>query len=261
MSSPFPGMDPYLEGYIWPDVHHELSSAIKARIVAQISSDYVARVNTYSFVDTAPQEDVGILYPDVEVLRKKRKFQEPEPAYAPPPGLTSPSVSIPSFEPIEVRIPVIEIFDRKGNNLITAIEILSPVNKRKPGLEPYRAKRIRLREAGVNFLEIDLIRRGERPFPHPLMPKTHYLALLTRAGAGQTDVWAFNLQDPIPVLPVPLLAPDPDARLDLGAALHEIYERSRYELSIEYQEPPPPPNLSETDLKWIAGLLKLNYEI
>ena len=232
MSSPFPGMDPYLEGYIWPDVHHELSSAIKARIVAQISSDYVARVNTYSFVDTAPQEDVGILYPDVEA----------------------------SFEPIEVRIPVIEIFDRKGNNLITAIEILSPVNKRKPGLEPYRAKRIRLREAGVNFLEIDLIRRGERPFPHPLMPKTHYLALLTRAGAGQTDVWAFNLQDPIPVLPVPLLAPDPDARLDLGAALDEIYERSRYELSIEYQESPPPPNLSESDREWIAGLLRQNQE-
>ncbi|HRI60134.1 MAG TPA: DUF4058 family protein, partial [Saprospiraceae bacterium] len=22
MKSPFPGMDPYLEGYIWPDVHN-----------------------------------------------------------------------------------------------------------------------------------------------------------------------------------------------------------------------------------------------
>ncbi|MEK7784049.1 MAG: DUF4058 family protein, partial [Chloroflexota bacterium] len=22
MPSPFPGMDPYLEGYLWPDVHH-----------------------------------------------------------------------------------------------------------------------------------------------------------------------------------------------------------------------------------------------
>jgi len=25
MPSPFPGMDPYLEGYLWPDVHHRLS--------------------------------------------------------------------------------------------------------------------------------------------------------------------------------------------------------------------------------------------
>lgn len=257
MASPFPGMDPYLEGYIWPDVHHELSSAIKARIVAQIGPEYVARVNTYMFLDTAPEGDVGILYPDVELLRKRRKLHEPEPAYAPPPALSAPSVSIPSFEPIEVRIPVIEIFDRKGNNLITAIEVLSPVNKRKPGLEPYREKRRRLHETGVNFLEIDLIRRGERPFPHPMMPKAHYVALLTRAGVGNTDVWAFNLQDPVPVLPVPLKEPDPDARLDLGGALREIYERSRYERSIDYEEAPPPPALSEADSEWIKGLVKM----
>ena len=26
MPSPFPGMDPYLEGYMWADVHHELAT-------------------------------------------------------------------------------------------------------------------------------------------------------------------------------------------------------------------------------------------
>ncbi len=26
MPSPFPGMDPYLEGYLWPDVHQALDT-------------------------------------------------------------------------------------------------------------------------------------------------------------------------------------------------------------------------------------------
>jgi hypothetical protein len=26
MPSPFPGMDPYLEGHLWPDVHHRLAT-------------------------------------------------------------------------------------------------------------------------------------------------------------------------------------------------------------------------------------------
>ncbi|MBK7409555.1 MAG: DUF4058 family protein [Saprospirales bacterium] len=245
MSSPFPGMDPYLEGYLWPDVHQRLAGVIADLISPQIVPDYVVRLSMYTVADTDPEEDVGIMYPDVEVMRKKSRTKEPEPVYTAPPVLTDPSISIPSLGPLEVRIPVIEIRDRKGNNLITAIEVLSPVNKRKPGLEPYREKRHRLHEAGVHLLEIDLIRRGERPFVHPMVPHAHYLALLTRAGVGKTDVWAFNLQDSLPVLPVPLKAPDPDARLDLGAALRTIYERGRYDLSINYEEAPPPPELTE----------------
>jgi hypothetical protein len=28
MPSPFPGMDPYLESYLWPDVHQRLATKI-----------------------------------------------------------------------------------------------------------------------------------------------------------------------------------------------------------------------------------------
>lgn len=28
MASPFPGMDAYLEGYLWPDVHHQLGKEL-----------------------------------------------------------------------------------------------------------------------------------------------------------------------------------------------------------------------------------------
>ncbi len=248
-------MDPYLEGYLWPDVHHELASAIRELLVPQISPAYVARINLYTVTDTAPEEDIGILYPDVEVLRRRGESKEPRETYASSAGnITPATLSIPTTPPIEVRIPTVEIHDRESNRLITAIEILSPVNKRQPGLEPYRGKRQRLQEAGVHLLEIDLLRRGQRPFTHPHLPPSHYLVTLMRAGSAHTDIWAIDIKDPLPVLPVPLRSPDPDAVLDLRRALALSYERGQYQLSIDYDQLPPPPEFSDNDLEWIQQL-------
>jgi hypothetical protein len=69
MPSPFPGMDPYLEGYLWPDVHHALASKIRQLLVPQLSPNYLARLEVSVFEDKNPEGEVGILYPDVEILR------------------------------------------------------------------------------------------------------------------------------------------------------------------------------------------------
>jgi hypothetical protein len=256
MPSPFPGMDPYLEGSLWPDVHHRLATVFCDLLAPQISPAYVARLNLYTVIDTAPEEDVGIMYPDVEILR--RKVEEPERGYSggTATGFTPATVSIPAVQTVEVRIPLVEIRDRDNNRLITAIEILSPVNKRRPGLEPHREKRRRLHESGVHLLEIDLLRRGERPFTHPYLPHSHYLATLVRSESGTTDVWAFGIRDSLPVLPVPLKKPDKDAFLDLGKALREIYDRGLYHLSIDYRKAPPPPAFEEEDRQWMQELIQ-----
>lgn len=39
MPSPFPGMDPYLEGYLWPDVHHRLASEIARQLGKMVRLD------------------------------------------------------------------------------------------------------------------------------------------------------------------------------------------------------------------------------
>jgi hypothetical protein len=57
------------------------------------------------------------------------------------------------------------------------------------------------------------------------------------------------------VLPVPLLAPDPDAGLDLGAATQAIYDEAAYDLSIDYRQPPDPP-LAGDDAAWADALLR-----
>jgi hypothetical protein len=156
----------------------------------------------------------------------------------------------------EVRIVSVEIRDVAKNQLVTSIEILSPINKREPGLTDYRHKQERLEQAGVNLLDSDLLRRGTRPLAYyPHLPETTYLITLTRPQADSLTVWPVALSDPLPVVSVPLREPDPDIPLALGPALQAIYDEAAYDLSLDYEQPPPPPALSEAETVWLKGCL------
>lgn len=240
MPSPFPGMDPYLEGHLWPDVHHQLASELRRQLAPRLRPRYVARIEVTIVVDESPEAEVGILYPDVEVLRRSDAPEAQASAGAP--ALAAP-LTLPLLAPVEMRVPTVEVRDTAGDALVTAIEIISPINKREPQLAAYRRKRERLRGAGVHLLEIDLLRRGTRPVMHPRLPASEYLVVLTRAGASSLEAWPIGLRDPLPVVPVPLRAPDPDAWVDLGGALRTVYDEAGYDLSIDYAAPPPPPAL------------------
>ncbi len=249
MPSPFPGMDPYLEGYLWPDVHHALASKIRQLLVPQLSPNYLARLEVSVFEDKNPEGEVGILYPDVEILRaKSRSIDTPQPTSSATTSgttiVTTPVLTmLPLLEPMRVKIVTVEIRDTVHHCLITSIEILSPVNKREPNLSQYRAKRQRLYDANVHQLELDLIRRGTRPIQHPSLPNSLYLVTLTRSQTRAIEVWGMNLKDALPIVPIPLQSTDPDAVLDLGQALREIYDEAAYDLSIDYAETPPSPAL------------------
>ncbi len=70
------------------------------------------------------------------------------------------------------------------------------------------------------------------------------------------DVWPLSLREEIPLVPVPLLYPDPDIVLDLGQALREIYQQAAYERRIDYSAEPPAPELSAEDAAWLDEQLK-----
>lgn len=249
--SPFPGMDPYLEGPLWPDVHGGLARAIQELLAPEIAPKYVARVEPYTIQDTEPASEVGITYPDVAVMKHDRVEETTTLVYG---KTTEPDLIIPTE--ITVRIPVIEIRDTEKNRLITAIEILSPVNKREPGWSIYHKKREKLHVAGVHLLEIDFLRRGKRVVLDYGLPKSHYLFSLWRAGSDKNELWTNSIRQPLPVLPVPLKKPDPDVPLALKPALDLIYQRGLYNLSIDYAQKPPPPDFSEKEIQWMRELVK-----
>lgn len=267
MPSPFPGMDPYLEGALWPDVHHRLASEISRRLTPRLRPRYVARIEVAIIQDVSYASEINITYPDVAVLRSKQASvlhdgQEAPSAYNAPATVT-PWGTIPPApltleapEAFRFRQATVEVRRADDNRLITAIEIISPVNKREPGSSDYWQKRTRLYQAGVQLLEIDLIRRGIRPIRLPEFPQTPYLVVLTRSYARMIELWPTRLQDPLPMLPVPLSPPDSDVPLELGAALATIYDEAAYDLSIDYTTPPPPPPLSQEDAAWMKILLE-----
>ncbi len=69
MPSPFPGMDPYLEGYMWTDVHHELATIFKRLLVPLVRPNYAVRIEVFMYNDRVPAHELGIMYPDVEIIR------------------------------------------------------------------------------------------------------------------------------------------------------------------------------------------------
>lgn len=259
MPSPFLGMDPYLEGYLWPDVHSALANKIRQQLTPLLRPKYIARLEVYLAEDPFPEGEIGILYPDVEVLEAPSR-QQPLQASASGDTLTitPPSMTLPVPQVVQVRLTNVEIRDTAKNRLITSIEILSPVNKREPGLTAYRQKQKRLYQANVHLLELDFLRRGTRPFAQPRLPDVPYCIALTRAQTKQIEIWSIALSTRLPVVPVPLQAPDSDIPLDLQLALTTVYDEAAYDLSLDYSQSPPPPTLSNEDAKWLQAQINIS---
>ena len=66
MSSPFPGMDPYLEPF-WRDVHHRLVTYSCDQIQSQLPPELRARMEERVFV-TGEEGLIGHRVPDVHVV-------------------------------------------------------------------------------------------------------------------------------------------------------------------------------------------------
>jgi hypothetical protein len=154
----------------------------------------------------------------------------------------------------EERQSFIEIRDRETREVVTVVELLSPSNKRSgPDREQYLAKRLRLLRSWVNLVEIDLLRGGPR-LPVIDLPPCDYYALVSRyPERPDAGLWPIRLREPLPVIPIPLRGPHPDARLDLQLMLHRLYDAAGYEDYIYTVEPDPA--LSAEDAAWARSLL------
>jgi len=257
MPSPFPGMDPSIEDpEVWSDFHGSLAEEISAALNQVLQPRYVARLTprvTYEVVEIGERHSVR---PDVGVW-------QPQPAFEQAGGGAAVVTAAPVESAVPMELPLrlytVEVRETAGLRLVTAIEVLSPVNKR-PGHEAYHdylRKRRELLRCDAHLIEIDLLRGGQRPPLERPVPPSPYYVTLSRAGRRPyVEVWPVQLRERLPVLPVPLLEPDPDVPLDLGAVVAAVYQRGAYGRLIDYCEPPPPPPLSEAEAAWLEERLR-----
>lgn len=255
--NPFPGMNPFLQEH-WSDVHTKLISYIGDALSDELPADLSAR--TEEHVAVAGGNEPHGYRADVAVVEPWR--QGFPPLWAPE-GKETAAVTVAEplvflEEPPVERL--IEIRDAHGR-LVTVIEVLSPANKRDDGWIAYRTRQREFLAAGVNLVEIDLIRGGTHAVAiardHLNLPAgTCHLVCATRAIPGllRHEVYLCPLRDSLPAIRVPLRPTDPDVPLALQPLIDRCYRSGRYWLTNHSRNPDPP--LAEEDLQWVDERLR-----
>lgn len=251
----FPGMDPYLEDpALWPDVHTSFFFAIRDQVQPLLGQQYSAVIVPYVAMETlaiAPNRFI----PDVGIVERETVIptRSSTATIAPAPLVGTVTTSIPTrYHRLEIRTVAEDL-------LVTAVEVLSPVNKR-PGVDSadaYERKRHEIFQSNVHLMEIDLLRGGRRPeIVQPLPPDPYFIFLSRAERRPVIEIWPVRLEESIPIVPIPLRYPDEDVPLDLNAALALIYRSARYDFRIDYRQPPPPPELAPAEAAWMEALLR-----
>ena len=254
--NPFPGMNPLME-LSWPDVHVALIGYIRDMLGEELPDDLRAKGESDVYVISEGERKYR---PDVVVIDDSWKQGIP-PKWQPSTkhkgiAATEPTVLIAEVEPhrwVEVRTD--------SGELVTVIEVISPANKFSQR-KAYEEKRASLIDAGVNFVEIDLLRGGDRlvnvqgthyeSLFMGLGPQ-HYTSCVTRAASPERrEVYATSLRECLPTIRVPLRTTDADLALPLQDLINRCYTSGRYwkmDQSLDQLRPPLP----EEDRAWAMG--------
>lgn len=243
-------MDPYLEHpALWPDVHNSLIAALRDVISPQVAPRYYVGLERRAYL-LKPDDIVFVGRPDLAMVTEHRPAADAL-ALA---EATVLEVDVPMSDHVEENY--LEIREVRTGILVTIVELLSPTNKLgEAGREQYVQKRAQVLGTRTHLVEIDLLRAGE---PMPVVGRpihSDYRILVSRGERRpRAQLYAFGLRQPIPQFPLPLLPGDPEPIVDLNRVLHDLYDRARFDLRLDYTQPAAPP-LEGEDAAWAAGLL------
>jgi len=266
MKSPFPGMDPFLEtNPIFQELHTQILAQMQALLQPQLRPKYVARLERHLSEGSVWDGIQGTVSlerkePDVTVISRSssRKHLGSTATLAAPSVSAVEELDADELDMRKQRRIVIYVQDRP-RLAVTGIELLSPGNKQMGAIarERYLEKRASALHGGLHWVEIDLLRGGERP-PLPVaVPKSAdylgYVAQATPSGWNHL-LYSWSLREPLPLLPIPLLNAD-QVTLDLGECFTVAYDRIAAEDDVDYDGDASPP-IKRSDALWVDQLLR-----
>jgi hypothetical protein len=254
MPSPFPGMDPFIEDQEWEDFHSRFNTAISEALAPGVEPRYIVRVERRIYVEHGLESEDQVRWADVSVLWSGTDAAVATAASAEAATSLAP-VECLLLGPQERRETYLVIREVPSMEIVTVIETLSPTNKRasSDGREQYLAKRQEILQSRTNLVELDLLRGGKR-LPVGGLPPGDYFALVSRGHRRpRTDVFPWTLRQSLPTIPIPLKKDEPEVPLDLQAVFTTVFDRARYQLSLNYTDGPRLP-LHESDATWMRQL-------
>ncbi|MDJ0730176.1 MAG: DUF4058 family protein [Crocosphaera sp.] len=259
MPSPFPGMNPYLETpTLWSQVHTHLIVAIAEQMNPILRPKYRMSMEQRIYRQNSNNDSLELVgIPDNVVFSPSSKPTE-----------TSSNVAVasPKVQPLAISLPqpetikewYLQVKNVETQEVVTVIEILSPKNKKSgEGRTKYIKKREQVLMSLTHLIEIDLLRKGEiMPMNIDDTIKSDYRIVISRSDRRpKAELYAFNLAQKIPSIPLPLQPEDEEPLIPLQDLLHSLYEKGSYDLAINYQKQTLE-DLSENDQTWINNLLK-----
>ncbi|MCS6910180.1 MAG: DUF4058 family protein [Anaerolineales bacterium] len=262
MPSPFPGMDPWLEDPArWPGVHQRLITYLADDMQPHLRPRYAATIGERIYVATHHRN----IYPDVMVVQRPLKEAAVEYVVdAPPAAGDEGDIAQPwivALPPEEMRVPYIEIVQTESGEVVTVIELISPINKAEGlGRDQYLKKQAEILRSQANLVEIDLLGAGLRTMPTPRdatgkPPPHRYLIGVYRATDREhVEVYPVRLDQRLPRFRIPLRAPDPDIVVDLQALFDRCYDNGAYADLVDYTQPAPAA-LSDEEQAWVSAHL------
>ena len=253
MSSPFPGMDPFIESQLWRDFHNSLIGEIRVALTQQVRPRYVVSIEEDVYIAKEDGTPLRVIVADVAVRAGDgwRGFSEGNLAVETEPTI----VTLPMLEREEV--PYLVIRRRDNSETVTVIEVLSPTNKSsRDGRPEYLVKRNNLLRSRVHLVELDLLRGGERLPTIEDHPRGDYFAFVSRAAQRpQAEVYGWSLEQPLPEVPIPLDVGDLDVKLNLQDVFTTTYDRAGYDYSLDYARPVQPA-LTAVRTAWMREILE-----
>lgn len=175
MPTPFPGFDPYLEDErFWHDFHKRFITYAAEALAPRLPSRYRLRIDERSLVTTFPSSPPQRVFHS-DIAPTERTAPVPSSA-ATATAAVQTETEIALDEPVIVELvselvqrqSFIKIVDRTRERLVTIIELLSLSNKRTGEWRAaYLQKQLSCLEAGVNLVEINLLRQGEHTVAVP----------------------------------------------------------------------------------------------
>jgi len=228
----FVQMDARIEEYLWHDFHPNMIVSIQSWLMPQLLPKYAAQIEERVYVErTEPAPTRQAFRPDVVIHTEAMSETT---AQALPVAVAEPAIlTLPI--PTEQRERYIAVVSLPGRELVSVIELLSPVNRRAgaDGRREYLRKREQILRSTVHLVEIDLLLNGERlPTVEPL-PEGDYYAFVSRSEyRPAVEVYYWRRDEQMPTIPIPLLRDDGEVYLDLQAVYEETYRRARYEIRL-----------------------------
>ena len=266
MPSPFPGMDPFLErNPVFHELHTQMLAKAQVLLQPQLRPKYVAKLERHLSEGSVWGLEVGVAplerkEPDIAIVRGSRS-RHPMRATAVLSEPTASEFEELAEEDLELRKQrrIVIYVHSKPRLAVTSIELMSPSNKEHGtvGQTRYLEKRSSALHGGLHWVEIDLLRGGERP-PIPVrVPANDYLGYVAQAtpSGWHHQLYTWSLRDPLPTIPIPLLGDD-RAALDLATCFREAYDAIAADDEAGYDDDPPPPALKPKDRIWVDRLLR-----